>query len=81
MTSIYSRMHHKSCDVVTGSNSYYNNYREKKQSNKTDLNAQIVFIKSPPLEVLRERLCGRNIETCNSIQARLKAANELKRFT
>ena len=41
-----------------------------------DLNARYVFIKPPSLDVLRERLVGRNTETSESLQARLKAAEE-----
>jgi len=41
---------------------------------KTDMNANYVFIKTPSLEVLRERLGARGTETEESLERRLAAA-------
>jgi len=41
---------------------------------KTDINANYVFIKTPTLEVLRERLAKRNTETEESLERRLALA-------
>lgn len=45
-----------------------------KQVKKTDLNARILFLSPPSLQVLEERLRGRGTENEESLQKRLKQA-------
>ncbi|MCJ1347647.1 guanylate kinase [Peltigera leucophlebia] len=45
-----------------------------KQVKKTDLNARILFLSPPSLQVLEERLRGRGTENEDSLQKRLKQA-------
>lgn len=45
-----------------------------KQVKKTDLNARIIFLSPPSLQVLEERLRGRGTENEDSLQRRLKRA-------
>lgn len=45
-----------------------------KQVKQTDLNARILFLSPPSLQVLEERLRGRGTENEDSLQKRLKQA-------